>query len=110
MTDQSLEASVAVINEQLRNITEDMHEARHARKAQYEQNERQSQTLLKIDHRLEKVELWITSSDPTIQDVRNMKLQAQGAGRLGRFLWVIAGATIGAAATIVGFWNKWFGG
>lgn len=108
MTGQSLEASVAVINEQLKNITEDMREARNARKAQYEQNERQSQTLLKIDHRLEKVEFWITSSDPTIQEVRNLKLQAQGAGRLGRFLWVIAGATIGAAATLVGFWNRWF--
>lgn len=105
---QSLEASVAVINEQLKVITEDMREARTARKAQYEQNERQAATLMKIDHRLERVETWMLSSDPTIQDVRNMTLQAQGAGKLGRGLWALAGISIGAAATLVAFWQKWF--
>lgn len=110
MTSQSLEASVAVIQEQLKTITEDMREARGARKAQYEQNERQNATLVKIDHRLEKVEQWMTSSDPTIQDVRRMKLQAEGAGKLGRILWVLAGASIGAAATLAAYWNRWISG
>lgn len=108
MTGQAIEVSVAVIQEQLRQITADNAEARAARKAQYEQNERQSETLLKIEHRLEKVEVWITSSDPTITEFRTLKLQAQGAGKLGRFLWVLAGATIGAAATLVGYWQRWF--
>lgn len=109
MTGNPIEVSVAVIQEQLRQITADNAEARAARKAQYEQNERQSETLLKIDHRLEKVELWITQSDPTITEFRNLKLQAMGAGRLGRGLWILAGASIGAAATIVATWNKWIG-
>lgn len=110
MTTPSLEASVAVIQEKLQTITEDMREARLARKAQYEQNERQNETLMKIDHRLEKVEMWISSSDPTIQEYRTLKLQVQGAGRVGRFLWSLAGATIGAAAAAVAYWQKWFGG
>lgn len=108
MTGQSLEASVAVINEQLKAITEDMREARTARKAQYEQNERQSVVLMEVKHRLEKIETWMTSSEPTIQEVRNMKAQAQGAGKLGRGLWALAGISIGAAATLVAFWQKWF--
>lgn len=110
MTGQSLETSVAVINEKLQTITEDMREARLARKVQYEQNERQNETLIKIDQRLEKVELWISSSDPTIQEIRNLKQQAHGAGLLGRILWAMAGASIAAAAALVGFWNRLFGG
>lgn len=112
MTDDNIRMgeSIAVIQEQLRQIAADNIEARSARKAQYEQNERQSLTLLKIEHRLESVEKWMTVSDPTIQEIRNLKLKAEGAGKLGRFLWVIAGASIGAAAMAVSYWQKLFGG
>lgn len=109
MTNQSIEASVAVIQEQLKRITDDNAEARQARKAQYEQNERQNATLLKIEHRLEKVETWITSSDPTIKEYREFRMQAQGAGRLGKMVWALAMASIGAVAALVATWNKWIG-
>lgn len=110
MTEESIEVSVAVIQEQLRQIAADNAEARVARKAQYEQNERQSETMIRIEHRLEKLEVWATASDPTIKDVQTMQLKAQGAGWLGRWLWILAGASIGAAASMVGFWQRWFHG
>lgn len=109
MTGQTLEASVAVIQENLKTITEDMREARAARKAQYEQTERTNLTLIKIEHRLEKVETWMTASDPTIQEVVRMKFQAQGAGRLGRWVWALAMASIGAVAALVATWQRWIG-
>lgn len=105
----NIEASVAVINEQLRRISEDNAEARQARKAQYEQNERQSETLLKIEHRLEKVETWMTNSEPSIKEFRDLRMKAQGAGWLGRWLWLLAGASIGAVAYMVSFYRNWTG-
>jgi chromosome segregation ATPase len=106
---QPIEVSVAVINEQLKTITEDMREARAARKAQYEQSERQNTTLTKIEHRLEKVETWITASDPTIAEYRTFRAQAQGAGTLGKWVWALAMASIGAVATLVATWQRWLG-
>jgi len=108
-TSDNMAVDVAVIKEQLRSIAQDMQEARAARKAQYEQNERQSETLLKIEHRLQTVETFVTESRPTLQEYRDLKNKVAGAGWMGRWLYVLAGASIGFAASVFGYWRNWFG-
>ncbi len=106
----NIEASVAVIQEQLSNIAADMKEAREARKAQYGQAEQQNITLLKIEHRLEKVESFVAGASPTLLEFNALKLKAQGAGAFGKFLWLLAGVTISAAAAVVTYYQKFFTG
>lgn len=110
MTDDSLRVDVAVIKNMLSNMESEMRKAHASRKAQYEATERQGATLVKIEHRLELVENFVVENRPTLQEFRDLKLKVQGAGWLGRWLYVLAGATIGVAATLVGYWNKLFGG
>jgi len=104
-----MDVSIAVMQEQLRSIAAGMNEAREARKAQYLQSEKQSETLMKIEHRLEKVETFVAGASPTLAEFNALKLKAQGAGTLGRWLWILAGASIGAVATVAGYFQKLWG-
>jgi predicted ATP-grasp superfamily ATP-dependent carboligase len=108
MTD-SLEVSVAVINKQLEMITAEMKEAREARKANYAAQEKQNETLIRIEHRLEKVETWVTASSPTLMEFNALKMKVIGAGILGRALWITGGILIGVAAYATGLIQKFMG-
>lgn len=109
MTMQSMETSVALIDATLKRLVEDGVKAEHSWKAQYEAIERQNLTLMRIEHRLEKLEQWVNTSDPTIKQIVELKMQAQGAGKLGRIIWSIAIGSIGFVAGAIAYWQKWIG-
>lgn len=103
-----LKIDVGVMKEQLRAITEDMKEARHARRNAYIAQEKRDELLFKIDHRLEKVETFMAGASPTLNDFNALKLKAEGAGTLGKFIWIGAGMLIGLVASLSGMLSKLF--
>jgi hypothetical protein len=104
------EVKLAVMQEQLRVLIDDMKEARHARKNNYLAQEKRDELLLRIEHRLEKVESFMLGASPTLAEFNALKLKAQGAGAMGRFLWALAGLTIGAVASMSGWVHRIFEG
>lgn len=104
MTDgnNDIPVAIAVIQEQLRSLIKDSEEARHARKNTYMAQEKRDEMLIRIEHRLEKVEAFITGASPTLMEFNALKLKAQGAGVVGRWLWTLAGVTIGIVASLTG--------
>lgn len=100
--DVDIRVAMGVMQEQMKTLIEDGKEARHARKNMYMSQEKRDEMLIRIEHRLEKVETFITGASPTLAEFNALKLKAQGAGILGGWLWAIAGVSIGVAATLSG--------
>lgn len=110
MTEQSLEVAVARMDERMNVLVTNDADARQSRKEMHHLIEQQNRVLDTMSNRLEKIENWMLNSDPTIQEYRAFKAQATGAGRLGRWVWALAMATLGAAVMLVTLKQKWFGG
>lgn len=108
MTQQSIETSVAVIENQLKHLIEDGAEAKQSRLRMHQEQEAQNLTLLKIDHRLSSLEAVIAANEPTWKEYREMRLKVQGAGWLGRLLWIAGGLMISLAFWLVGTLQKWW--
>lgn len=60
----------------------------------------QGQTLGRVD----KLEAAITSMSPTVAEIVALKVQAQGAGKVGRALWSVGKVLIAAAAGAASMW------
>ncbi len=108
-TDTQLRIDVGIMKDQLRSIIDDQKEARHSRKNAYLAQEKRDELLFKIDHRLEKVETFMTGASPTLAQFNELQLKAQGAGAAGKWLWALAMGSIGFVAAIVATWQKWLG-
>lgn len=108
MQQKDLEVAIAVIQEQMRTLLEDSKEARHARKNQYMAQEQLAKTLMAVEHRLDKFENFVTGASPTLAEFNALKLKAEGAGTLGKWLWFLAGFSISAVAAIVAFVNQYW--
>lgn len=104
--DIDIRVSMGVMQEQMKTLIEDSKEARHARKNMYQSQEKRDETLIRIEHRLEKVEAFILGASPTLAEFNSLKLKAQGAGALGRVVWIGAGMLIGAIAGLSGVIGK----
>lgn len=100
--DIDIRVAMGVMQEQMKTLIEDGKEARHARKNMYVSQEKRDEMLIRIEHRLEKVEAFILGASPTLAEFNALKLKAQGAGALGRVVWIMAGALIGAIAGLSG--------
>lgn len=109
MTTPDLNVSFAVMNEQLKSISEDAKEARVSRALLHQQIEKLNEISIKMDHRLEKVETFMSGAQPTLQEWNALRYKVQGAGTLGKALWWLAGVTIGAVAAFVGYVAKIWG-
>jgi hypothetical protein len=108
--DVDIRVAMGVMQEQMKTLIEDAKEARHARKNLYISQEKRDEMLIRIEHRLEKVEAFILGASPTLAEFNALKLKAQGAGALGRVVWISAGALIGAIAGLSGWIGKLFDG
>lgn len=108
--DVDIRIAMGVMQEQMKTLIEDSKEARHARKNMYVSQEKRDEMLIRIEHRLEKVETFILGASPTLAEFNALKLKAQGAGAMGRIVWIAAGALIGALAGLSGWIGKVFDG
>lgn len=106
--DVDIRVAMGVMQEQMKQLIEDSKEARHARKNVYIAQEKRDEMLIRIDHRLEKVEAFVLGASPTLAEFNSLKLKAQGAGVMGRVVWIGAGALIAILAGLSGWIGKIF--
>lgn len=83
-----------------------MDEAKVSRKETYNKIDTINSNVGLIDHRLQTLEEKFNEASPTLKEFIAMKHQVQGAGALGKVLWIIGGALVGGAAALVGFFSK----
>lgn len=76
--------------------------ASESRRGMYQRQETHERELLKINHRLENVEKAVNEAAPTLEDYVAKKAQVEGAGKLGRALWVTGGFLLAIAVWVVG--------
>lgn len=93
------------LTEGMRNIEREMAEARASRGRQFEKLEGIERRLDKIEFRQEAMEKNLGVMSPTVAEFATMKMQAQGAGRFGVFLWKLGGLILAAAAGAAGMWT-----
>ena len=62
-----------------------------------------------LDRRLDLVERQLAENTPTIKEFMVMRHQVQGAGMLGKWVWLGAGALIGALYAGREGFRSWFG-
>lgn len=112
--DQSL---VTLISGQLesinRSIADERRDSAESRRRVYEKLEKQDEKLERFDARMQTLENAILTMSPTVAEFVTMKTQAQGAGKLGVFVWstgkVVIATAAGAAATwawLAGFFSS----
>ena len=89
----------------LEGIRRELEEARDGRRRTYEKLEGMERRLDRIEFRQENTEKHLGVLSPTVQDFAAYKIQAQGAGKLGAFLWRLGYWVLAAAAGAVGAWG-----
>jgi len=103
----SLEVKVARMDERLEGVREDMLLARDGRKQQYEMIESVHRILSKMEHRLDGVEKSLAAATPTIDEFVNIKLKVQGAGMVGKAIWVTVGGLLSLMYTFREYIMSW---
>jgi len=99
----SVEVQLARMEERMEIILADLAEAKERRREQYVWNETIKGSLAVLNGRLANVESSMSEAKPTLAEFTRMKHEVNGAGKLGKWVWAIAGAAIGAIATSRGF-------
>ncbi|MCK7615165.1 hypothetical protein [Roseibium sediminicola] len=86
--------------------------ASDSRRDVYLKLEEQGRAILDSQHQIEAVKKDVAqlnssmdAAKPTLEEFSNMKAQATGAGRLGRFFWIVGGFVLFAAAWVVSRWD-----
>lgn len=100
MGDENLAVQLARMEERLLYIAREQDEAKRSRKATYEKMEEQSQTLILMDGRMQKVEESLKTQAPTIEEFITIKHKVQGAGAAGKWIWGAAGSLLGMVGLI----------
>lgn len=94
-----------------RSIVEEKRDSAESRRRVYEKLEGQDRSLQqqdrkleRIDTRVETLEKAILTMSPTVAEFVTMKTQAQGAGKLGKFVWSAGKLVIAGAASAAATW------
>ena len=98
----SLDVQVARVVEGMRIIAKDLDSAAISRIAQYEKTEQLILSMALLDSRVKSIEQSVAAAAPTLVEFTAMKHKVQGAGILGRWIWLGAGALIGLFINIKG--------
>ncbi|QEP29875.1 hypothetical protein HYP99_gp077 [Sinorhizobium phage ort11] len=104
MTDTPMK-ELGALAEALKNIERQLDEARDGRKAMYEKLERVDRKVDHLDWRVADLEKKLGTISPTVEEFATYKIQAQGAGKLGTFIWKLGGILLSMAAGAVGTWT-----
>lgn len=94
---ESQEVALARLQEQMKTVIDGQHIAKESREKADDKLESISELILKMDRRVEKVEIQLASNAPTIEEFITIKHQVTGAGRAGKFLWAAGGIIIASA-------------
>lgn len=100
-----LQREIGKLTAGLEGIHRELQEAREGRRRTYEKLEGMEKRLDRIEFRQEAAEKSLGLMSPTVQEFATMKMQAQGAGRMGAILWKLGGWILAAAAGAAGMWS-----
>lgn len=92
---ESAEVQVARLDERLLSIIKSMGESQEGYKAQQELIKNIANALTVIGHRVESVEHSLAKASPTLDEFIIIKHKIQGAGIVGKWLWVSLGFLVG---------------
>lgn len=92
---ESHDTQLARLDERLTSIMVLMRESREAFKLHQDLVKEISTSLAHVGHRVESVEHSLAKASPTIDEFINIKHKIQGAGILGKWLWVALGFLVG---------------
>lgn len=107
------DAHVALILTRFDEINRQLAEGGEGRRRTYEKVEAVGRELLLLTAKVEGLESSVASMSPTVAEFITMKQQAQGAGKLGSFLWNSGRVLLAAAAGAAAYWAtmaSWFKG
>ena len=102
----TLNKEIGALTAAMGNIERELTEARESRRRVYEKLEGMERRLDRIEFRQENTEKALGVMSPTVTEFSTMKMQAQGAGKLGAFLWRLAGLSMAAAAGAATMWGS----
>ena len=92
---ESHDAQIARLEERLTSIMVLMRESREEFKLHQDLVKEISTSLAHVGHRVESVEHSLAKASPTIDEFIIIKHKIQGAGILGKWLWVALGFLVG---------------
>lgn len=107
---ESTEVQLARLQEQMKQVLEELRSAKDSRKQQYEHNEAMNKLLLSLDGRVGNVEGTLAVQSPTIEEFITIKHKVVGAGLLGKWVWLLLGGTVSwlytSRETILAWFSK----
>lgn len=104
MTDMAIQLIAERLTSIEANQREERTAASNSRGRMYEKMEALEKAQAATLGRVDKLESAITSMSPTVAEIVALKVQAQGAGKVGRALWSIGKWLIAAAAGAASMW------
>lgn len=90
-------------------ILRELQLANDSRKAQYSSIESIKGSVTSLNSRMGSVEDSLTKFAPTIEEFINIKAKVIGAGRLGKWLWIVGGVLLTAAYKFHAEFLNWLG-
>ena len=101
MSVESVEVRVARLEENMKFLVQEAGEAKQGRKVQYETNDLLSKLISNLTNDMKMVTDKLAGQAPTIEEFITIKHKVEGAGKLGKFFWVIGTAIISVIGTLV---------
>lgn len=103
MTQQSVETQLAVLSLKMTQAIEGMLRIEKSQeeltKSQSELSFQTGQQLFQFNAKLEVMDTRLSAASPTIDEFMRLRQRIQGAGILGKWLWISVGAVIGILAS-----------
>ncbi len=87
-----------------RQLAQDRAESSESRRRIYGRVEELATDIINLSHQLSLAEASITSMQPAVSEFITMRTKAVLAGKLGRFLWWLAGVSLSAAGGATVMW------
>lgn len=109
MTDSARDMAIGKIAGQLEMIVKEMEVAVVSRREMHNELKAQSLQLNTIGGTIDALSGRVADLEPGVKDYLTMRTKAEGAGWLGRSLWLIGAFLIGAAAWLVSNLNWMIG-
>lgn len=107
---EPIEVQMARFQEQMKTLIAGNNEARESRKEQYRATETIRQDIQNLSNRMDGLEKQFAKHSPTLEEFVRVKTQVQGAGILGKWLWLIGGFVLSAVVFLREKIIQMFGG
>lgn len=101
-----LDVGLARVEEILKAVQNGMERAEGSRKELHSSVNGIERNLVSVDHRLTLLEKQFSDVTPTINEFVVIKNRVQGAGSLGKYLWLFGGVLLSVSAWAVGIFQS----